>query len=138
MTFEMFLTSQPIPTLALAVGSEFLHSLSSIDLYLGSPCRLYFGGMTLIDLFFGASVNEDDSALDGSGGSYESHLWDVLKTHENAGSRVGAIAGKHRLWYPGSCPSLLPFATIPDSEVWSSSSNGWFLVEKEGARIRHA
>jgi len=35
----------------------------------------------------------------------------IVITHENAGSRVGAIAGKHRLWCPGSCPSLLPFAT---------------------------
>ena len=35
----------------------------------------------------------------------------VLITHENMRSRVGAIAGKHRLWCPGSCHSLLPFAT---------------------------
>jgi len=39
------------------------------------------------------------------------HGESFLITHENAGSRVGAIAGKHRLWCPGSCPSLLPFAT---------------------------
>jgi len=34
---------------------------------------------------------------------YESHLWEsFLITHENAGSRVGAIAGKRRLRYSGS------------------------------------
>jgi hypothetical protein len=44
-----------------------------------------------------------------SGGSgYESIYRLVLLTHATTGSRDGASAGKRRVWYQGSCPTLFP------------------------------
>jgi len=63
----------------------------------------------------------------------------VMRGIVNAGSCVGAIAGKHRLWCPGSCLSLLPFATSLYQTRRYVFVFKWLVPgRKGGARICHA